>query len=245
MAQAVRRSGYTGGQPRETNSEGADAPVPDFPPPAGPAVGALSAAQERALVEGAQRGDQQALGGLYDAYLPRLYRYCLARVGNAADAEDLAEDIFLKVMGAIDGFRWRGAGGADGSAGSGRDGGQIPFGAWLFRIAHNHVISHHRRTAARGAAAELSEDLADQRRGPQEQVEAKIAIEEVFAAVQRLPDAQREVVLLRFASGLSVAETAAVLGKQEGNVKVLQHKGVKRLKEFLLGAPESVERSDR
>lgn len=194
-------------------------------------------------MEGAQRGDPQAFAGLYDAYLPRLYRYCLARVGNAADAEDLAEDIFLKVMGAIDGFRWRGADGADGQRSEA--GQQIPFGAWLFRIAHNHVISHHRRTAARGMAAELTEDLADQRRGPQEQVEAKIAIEEVFAAVQRLPDAQREVVLLRFASGFSVAETAAVLGKQEGNVKVLQHKGVKRLKEFLLGAPERVERSDR
>ena len=168
------------------------------------------------------------MGVLYDAYLARVYRYCLARVGNEADAEDLAEEIFLKVLGAIDGFEWRPLGNSERS----------PFAAWLFRIAHNHVVSFHRRAAVRGPSLELSESLRDERRGPQELAETKLSIEEVFEAVRELPDAQREVVLLRFGAGLTVAETAETLEKQQGNVKVLQHKGVQRLKRMLLEAPE-------
>lgn len=182
---------------------------------------------ERAAVDRARRGDQEALGLLYDHYLPRLYRYCLSRVGNETDAEDLAEDIFLKVMGAIEGFQWQPTGGA------GESNSAVPFGAWLFRIAHNHVVSFHRRAATRAPTSELSEDIRDHTRGPAELAETKLTVQEVFVAVRELPDAQREVILLRFASGLSVAETAAALGKHETNVKVLQHKGVQRLKRIL------------
>jgi len=175
------------------------------------------------MVAHAQRGDAESLGGLYDLYLTQVYRYCLGRVRNAADAEDLTEEIFLKVIGAIEGFEWRPLGDSDRS----------PFRAWVFRIAHNHVVSFHRRAATRGPTSELSETLRDERRGPQELAETKLAIEEVFEAVRELPDAQREVILLRFASGLTVAETAEVLDKQQTNVKVLQHKGVQRLKRIM------------
>jgi RNA polymerase sigma-70 factor (ECF subfamily) len=200
--------------------------VTDFPLNEG-----LSPEAERDAVDRARLGDQEALGLLYDAYLPRLYRYCLSRVGNETDAEDLAEEIFLKVLGAIDGFKWQPIEGAEGGAGQGR----IPFGAWLFRIAHNHVVSFHRRAATRGPVGELSDAIRDSRRGPEELAETKMTVEEVFVAVRSLPEAQRDVILLRFASGLSVAETAAALGKHETNVKVLQHKGVQRLKRMLAG----------
>lgn len=194
----------------------------------------LSPAEERSLVDRARRGDQEALGLLYDAYLPRLYRYCLTRVGNETDAEDLAEEIFLKVLSAIDGFQWQPARApGESSDGPGAAGDRIPFGAWLFRIAHNHVASFHRRVATRGPVSELSDLIQDHQRGPAELTETKITVEEVFAAVRELPEAQREVILLRFASGLSVAETAETLGKHETNVKVLQHKGVQRLKRLL------------
>lgn len=200
----------------------------------------LSPQLERSLVDRARRGDQEALGLLYDAYLPRLYRYCLNRVGNETDAEDLAEEIFLKVLSAIGGFQWQPAARADGPDarvdGRGDQDERIPFGAWLFRIAHNHVVSFHRRAATRGPVSELSETLRDHQRGPEELTETKITVEEVFVAVRELPEAQREVILLRFASGLSVAETAKALGKNETNVKVLQHKGVQRLKRMLADA---------
>ena len=180
----------------------------------------LTSDEERSLVDRARSGDQEALGGLYDAYSDRLYRYCLTRVGNETDAEDLAEDVFVKVLGGIERFEWR-----PGDAGQ-----RIPFGAWLFRIARNEVASFQRRSASRPQHAELPETLRDTQRGPAELAETKLTIEEVFAAVRELPDAQREVILLRFASGLTVAETAAALGKKQPNVKVLQHKGVQRLR---------------
>lgn len=193
----------------------------------------LPAEVERDLVDRARRQDQEAFGLLYDAYLPRLYRYCLTRVSNETDAEDLAEEIFVKVFRAIEGFQWRPVGEQPSSApGQGQ---RVPFAAWLFRIAHNHVVSFHRRSATRGPAAELTESIRDERRGPAEITEAKLAAEEVFAAVRKLPEAQRDVILLRFASGLSVAETAEALGKQQTNVKVLQHKGIQRLKRMLTG----------
>ena len=185
--------------------------------------------EERSLVDRARRGDAEALGGLYDAYVARLYRYCLTRVGDETDAEDLAEEIFVKVLGAIDRFEWRPT----------PDGQRIPFGAWLFRIARNEVASFQRRAAARPAPAELSERIHDLRRGPHELTESKLQIQEVFKAVRELPEAQREVILLRFASGLSVAETAAALGKNVPNVKVLQHKGVRRLRTMLATTHES------
>ena len=188
----------------------------------------LTPDEERSLVDRARGGDQEALGALYDAYADRLYRYCLTRVGDETEAEDLAEDVFLKVLGAIGRFEWR----------PGEDGRRIPFGAWLFRIARNEVASFQRRAASRPQRTELPDNLHDTSRGPQELAETKLTIEEVFRAVRELPDAQREVILLRFASGLSVAETAEALGKKVPNVKVLQHKGVKSLRALLATPPQ-------
>jgi len=185
----------------------------------------LTVSEEREHVRRCAEGDQDSTGQLYDAYVARLYRYCLARVGNETDAEDLAEEIFIKALGAIGRFEWRDLGGSDRS----------PFGAWLFRIAHNHVASHHRRAAVRGPSFEVPEWIPDEDRGPAELAETQLTIEEVFELVEQLPDAQREVIRLRFGAGLNVAETAEALDKRQSNVKVLQHKGVKRLRE-LLGA---------
>ena len=188
-----------------------------------PQLQALSVPDERICVERSAQGDSDAVGKLYDAYVGRLYRFCLARVGNESDAEDLTEEIFLKALGAIDRFEWRPLGAGDRS----------PFGAWLFRIARNHVASFHRRAAVRGPMSEVPEWIPDEGRSPSELAETQITIEEVFALVSQLPEAQREVIQLRFGAGLNIAETAEALDKQQANVKVLQHKGVKRLRELL------------
>ena len=197
--------------------------------------GMPSADDERELVDRARDGDREALGLLYDAYLSRLYRYCLTRVGNETDAEDLTEEIFVKVLVAIERFEWQPT----------ADGQRVPFGAWIFRIARNEVASHQRRLASRPQRAELSESIRDERRSPHEIAETKIAISEVFAAVRELSEAQREVILLRFAAGLSVAETADALGKKQTNVKVLQHKGIKQLKRLLVDDPALSMTSER
>jgi RNA polymerase sigma-70 factor, ECF subfamily len=184
-----------------------------------PAIIAVPLEVERATVDRARQGDQAALADLYDWYMPRVYRYTVARVGNVAEAEDLTEEVFLKMLGAICDFRWR----------------DVPFSSWLFRIAHNHIATHFRRNAQRGGpAAELSDEMVDWRAGPAAMVEQRITMEEVRRATELLPEAQREVIALRFAVGLSIAETAKTLGKREGNVKALQHKAVAKLQKMLV-----------
>jgi RNA polymerase sigma-70 factor (ECF subfamily) len=184
-----------------------------------PSLQAVAPDRERTTVDRARTGDQQALADIYDWYMPRVYRYVVARVGNPAEAEDLTEEVFLKMLGAIGDFRWR----------------EVPFSSWIFRIAHNCVATHYRRSAQRGGiASELSEDIVDGRPDMAMAVEERITMDEVRRASQMLPDAQREVIALRFAVGLSIADTAKALGKREGNVKALQHKAVAKLQKMLI-----------
>ena len=191
-----------------------------------PALQAVSPEVERATVDRARDGDQQALGDLYDWYMPRVYRYAVARVGNTHEAEDLTEEVFLKLLGAIGDFRWK----------------DVPFSSWVFRIAHNCVATYFRRAAQRGGpTTEIPLDLADGRHDVAYAIEERITLEEVRAAAALLPEAQREVIALRFAVGLSIADTAKALGKREGNIKALQHKAVNKLQRMLIpdkhGAP--------
>src|SRR4026209_2134673 len=83
-----------------------------------PAIQTIPADTGRETVERARTGDQNALADLYDWYMPRVYRYAVARLGNTAEAEDLTEEVFLKMLGGISSFRWR----------------DVPFSSWLFRI---------------------------------------------------------------------------------------------------------------
>ena len=191
-----------------------------------PALQAVSPEVERATVDRARDGDQQALGDLYDWYMPRVYRYAVARVGNTHEAEDLTEEVFLKLLGAIGDFLWK----------------DVPFSSWVFRIAHNCVATYFRRAAQRGGpTTEIPLDLADGRHDVAYAIEERITLEEVRAAAALLPEAQREVIALRFAVGLSIADTAKALGKREGNIKALQHKAVNKLQRMLIpdkhGAP--------
>lgn len=178
------------------------------------------AQSERLLVDAARSGDEQALSELYTLYFPRVYRYILARTGNTYDAEDLAEEVFIRVIEAIDRFEWRDA----------------PFSAWLFRIAHNAVISQRRKDGARGRSTQLQEGLATESAGPEELVETRLTLNAIMKAAEKLPEAQRQVIAFRFAAGLSVAETARAMGKGEGNVKVIQHKAIVKLRE-MMGQP--------
>ncbi len=168
---------------------------------------------ERLVVEQAQSGDQEALSTLYTFYFPRVYRYVAGRVRSTQDAEDVTEEVFLKLVANLKRFEWRG----------------LPFGAWVFRIARNEVVSHARRQRRRGIPAQLSETMPDDRQDHVAAYELQATIEVVREATAKLPPAQRDVISLRFGAGLSVAETALALGKTENNVKVLQHKAIAKL----------------
>jgi len=179
---------------------------------------------DREIIERARAGDADALGALYDLYFPRIYRYVLARTGSPPEAEDLTAEVFLKMLGAIGSFQWK----------------RAPFAAWLFRIARNHVISAARKNGLRRQETPLAEAVLPSDHDTALMVETHLSFQEVMLAAHQLPPAQREVLWLRFAVGLSVADTARVLGKRDGNVKVLQHKAIARLQKLLVPPPVAV-----
>ena len=173
---------------------------------------------ERKAIEAARAGDLEALSTLYDSHINQVYRYSLARLGNVHDAEDVSEEIFLKMLAGLPNYQWR----------------KVPFAAWLMRIARNEVVSFARRNGRRAHETELPENLIDRANNdPAETTERALALEDLREAVALLPEAQREVITLRFASGLTIADTARALGKQENNVKVLQHKATQRLQSLM------------
>lgn len=172
---------------------------------------------ERAVVEAAKDGDHEALATLYEFYFPRVYRYVAARIPVSEDAEDVTEEVFVRILANLEKFAWRG----------------LPFGAWVFRIARNEVVSHARKQKVRANTTPLDEAIPDAGQDHTARVESGMLLEAIRMAAAQLPEAQREVLSLRFGAGLSVAETAATLNKSENNVKVLQHKAVARLRKLV------------
>lgn len=173
----------------------------------------LSQAHERALIARAQRGDREAVAELYQAHVQPIYRYIFHRVGEAAAAEDLTSEVFLKALEGLGRYEHRGA----------------PLAAWLFRIARDRVSDHHRRRARR-SAADLPESLPDP---TDEEMEAEFGrraqAAELRAQIAELTEDQRDVIYWRFIEGLSVENTAAILGKTPGAVKALQHRALNSL----------------
>ncbi|HUV44146.1 MAG TPA: sigma-70 family RNA polymerase sigma factor [Dehalococcoidales bacterium] len=172
---------------------------------------------EQDLVHRAQNGDKEAFTELYETYFGKLYRYVVARIGNRAEAEDMTQQVFVKAYKSISSYRWRG----------------VPFSAWLFRIAHNLVVDFFRKESKRPTVP-LEESLVASNDNVQQVVERRLDIERVMAATRQLTAAQREVVSLRFAGGLAIAEVARVMGKSEGAVKALQHSAIAALRRILL-----------
>jgi len=168
---------------------------------------------EESLVRRAQQRDEQAFAQLYEEYFDRIYRYVTLRIGDRMEAEDITQQVFLNAIKAISSFKWRG----------------IPFSAWLFRIAHNQVVDYLRRKAKR-ATAPLDESLVAGDYDPQQVAELRLDIERLAAATGKLTPAQQEVISLRFAGELSVAQVAKIMGKSEGAVKALQHSAIVALR---------------
>lgn len=181
-----------------------------------PGVSALDS--ERELVDRAKAGEADAQGALFDQYWPKIVRYTYVHCGNQQDAEDLASDVFLRMVEAIERFQWR-------------DG--VPFTAWLFRIARNQVASHYRRRSVTVALVEGGANEPSSSDNPQQLAELHVALDEVYRIALQLPQAQQEVVWLRFAADLSLADTARILSKKENNIKQLQHKAIARIRELL------------
>jgi RNA polymerase sigma-70 factor (ECF subfamily) len=175
------------------------------------------------LVRRAREGDEAAFAAIYDAFAPRLYRFFCFRVPGPELAEDLTQQVFVKMIEQLPNYRHQGA----------------PFAAWVFRIARNIWIDQH-RTSHPATPLESLAESAEGEPGPEELALQAVDSERVRAALDRLPDDQREVVVCRFFAELSPAETAALMGRSEGAVRVIQHRALVALRRML--APTEVAR---
>jgi len=168
----------------------------------------------RDVVLRARAGDTDAFGLLYDRYVDLVYRFVYYRVGTHALAEDLTSETFVRALRRIGQFTWQGK----------------DFGAWLVTIARNLVLDHFKSSRYRleVCTAELL-DTDRWEEGPERAVLETFTHRALFSAVRELGSEQRECVVLRFMQGLSVAETAEIMGKNTGAIKALQYRATRSL----------------
>ena len=170
------------------------------------------------LVELARGGDSEAFGLLYDHYHTSVYRFVYYRVGSVALAEDLTSETFFRALRSMSSFKWQGK----------------DFGAWLMTIARNLTADHYKagRTRLEYATEDMgAHDSATE--GPETSVLSSLTNETLLTALKELPTEQQECLIMRFLQGLSIAETAKVLGRSDGAVKQLQLRGVRNLAKLL------------
>jgi len=178
----------------------------------------LSVLNEPDLVRRVQAGDREAFAVLYDKYFNKIYRYTALKLGDRLEAEDMTQQVFIKALKSISSFKWR----------------DVPFSAWLYRIAHNQVVDYFRKKA-RHATTPLDDVIIVSNEDTQRSVEFKLRIEEVGVAMQQLTPAQQEVISLRFAGEMHIAEVAEAMGRSQGAVKALQHSAILALRKVLRG----------
>lgn len=172
---------------------------------------------EESLVLRAKEHDEAALTQLYEENFDKIYRYIVLKIGDRTEAEDMTQQVFLKAFKSISGYKIKGS----------------PFSSWLFRIAHNQIVDYWRKKSKQ-ATVPLEETLVGSGdSNPSSDVERKMDMENLVAATKQLTQLQREVVSLRFAGGLSVAQVARLMGKSEGAIKALQHSAVVSLRRML------------
>ncbi len=172
-------------------------------------------------VEAAQAGDQEGLHFLYARFAPDVQRYVASFVKDHHEAEDITQNVFAKLMAAIQKYEQR----------------EVPFAAWIMRVARNAALDHLR---ARRAIPTEEVRLADTG-------QAQVGIDrgrDLRQALEQLPEDQREVLVLRHVAGLTPVEIASALKKSESSIHGLHHRGRRTLRVKLaeLGAAPVVSR---
>jgi RNA polymerase sigma-70 factor, ECF subfamily len=179
------------------------------------------ASLESDLVTRAVRADQEAIGVLLAEIRPAVVRYCRARLGRIggaySTADDLAQEVCLAILHALPDFHEQGR----------------PFWAFVFRIAANKVADEHRRAARRATLpVDSLPDQPDHAPGPEQQAITRDLARQVSALLARLPNDDREIVVLRVAVGLTAEEVGGVLGKSAAAIRVAQSRALKRLRKL-------------
>jgi len=164
----------------------------------------------QSTITAARHAAPWAWAAIYRELAPPVTGYL--RASGAPDPEDLTAEVFLRVVQGLGGF----------------DGDEAHFRSWVFVIAHHRLVDERRRLTRRAETALHLESMYGARRSGDAESEAvdNLVTDEVAAIVGRCVPDQREVLLLRVVAGLTLAETAEVLGKSLGAVKALQRRGV-------------------
>lgn len=179
---------------------------------------AFSALTDELSLVAQARADPAAFAEIYDFYFDRVYNYVRFRVSNAQEADDLTAEIFERVLTKLDTYQPE----------------RGPFNAWLFAIARNHVnYSLRRRPWQRLFSFDLLFNKASEESRPGEVVAQAEVQQQLLAAVSRLGKREQELIALKFTSGLTNRVIADLTGLQAGNVGVILHRAVKRLRSDL------------
>jgi RNA polymerase sigma-70 factor (ECF subfamily) len=170
------------------------------------------------LVRAAMTGDRDAVERLSTVVRPHAVRYCRARMGSpngTPSADDVAQEVCLAVLTGLPRYRFEGR----------------PFLAFVHRVAAHKVIDAHRAaTRVRWDLVAEMPEPEDPTEGPEQRALRAELSGELRSLLDELPDAQREILVLRVALGLSAGETAALVGTTPGAVRVAQHRALSRLR---------------
>jgi RNA polymerase sigma-70 factor (ECF subfamily) len=173
-------------------------------------------AEDRLLAR-AQRGDDAAILQIYESYFSPIYSYIRLRVGDLATAEDLASDVFVKMVNAF----------------KGRNAPRHSLRGWLFKVARNTIYTHYGKVK-RFPKTTLEDWIPDE---ASDDLEVRfiraVGAERARRALGMLAPDQQEVLILRFGQMLDLEETADVMGKSIGAVKSLQFRAVNTLRGIL------------
>jgi len=172
--------------------------------------------QERSLALAAQRGDQAAFRELYDAYRERIWTLIVYSIGDALQAQDVLQTVFLKAFRGLRSFKF-----------------QSSLFTWIYRIACNECRNYHRRRGIRHVPLETILGSSDEmdKRPIADGLEARRAI--LRNAVMQLPFKMRDVVLLKYIEELSYGEMSRVLGCSPGTVASRLNRALAELEERL------------
>lgn len=169
------------------------------------------------LIKKAQKGDPQAFGDLYQVHAPAIYRYLMIHLDSQMDAEDLTGEVFLKAWRSLPKYNERG----------------VPFLAFLFRIARNTLVDHYRQNNRLESKDPEAMDgyISEGESEPIEQVGSQLEHQQILRVMRKLRTDYQSVLTLRFISELSPEETAQVMNRSVGAIRVLQFRALASLRE--------------
>lgn len=171
------------------------------------------------LVKQAQKGDPQAFGGLYDEFSPRIFGYIRRKISDQRQAEDILQEIFLKVWQALPKTKTH----------------ELNFPAWLFKIASNTINDYFRKSYRSPLSLELDENAANVK-SPDSPAGDAIKKQDTAVlkdALTKLSPKYREILELRFIQEFSIKETCEILDKNSLSVRVGQYRALQKLRKIL------------